>query len=111
MQVSVSRDAGTGVLTVAVSGDLDLSSEPAVMGAVDRALAGDGVSSIHVDVSAVEFLDSSGVSLLLRGRRAADKRGLAYRVTGAQGIARQVLELTGVWSHLCDPDDSRSPSL
>jgi anti-anti-sigma factor len=55
---------------------------------------------VEVDLSAVRFLDSSGIRLLLIGRRAADERGVAYRVTGAQGIARQVLEMTGVWAHL-----------
>jgi anti-anti-sigma factor len=65
------------------------------------------VRRTEVDLSKVDFLDSSGVSLLLRGRRQADEHGVAYQVIGAQGIARQVLEMTGVWDHLCEPDDSQ----
>ena len=98
-----SRRSGA-VLTVAVSGDIDLSTGPLVSRALDDALAADGVTDVDVDLSAVQFLDSSGIALLLKGRRTADEHARGFRVTGAQGMARQVLELTGVWAHLCgDP--------
>jgi anti-anti-sigma factor len=58
------------------------------------------VQVVEVDLSAVRFLDSSGISLLLKCRRRADERGVAYRVTGAYGITEQVLEMTGVLAHL-----------
>jgi anti-anti-sigma factor len=112
VQVSVSVDRDGDVLTVAVSGDVDLATGPVVDRAITEALATDGVSAVRVDLSAVEFLDSTGVALLLRGRRRADERGLGYLVTGADGIPRQVLELTGVWTHLCgDSDRDRTSRL
>ena len=100
MQTSVSSHRVGSVLTVVVTGEVDLSSSPAVESAISDAVAADGVTSIEVDLSEVRFLDSSGIRLLLKGRRSADARGRTYRVTGANGIARQVLELTGVWAHL-----------
>jgi anti-anti-sigma factor len=100
MQVSVSSHRQGSVLTVVVTGEVDLSTNFAVENAITDAIAEDGVTEVEVDLSAVRFLDSSGIRLLLKGRRGADERGVAYRVTSAQGIARQVLEMTGVWAHL-----------
>jgi len=56
-----------------------------------------------VDLAEVAFLDSSGIASLLKGRRIADGLGKAYWVTGATGIVREVLDLTGVWAHLSNP--------
>jgi anti-anti-sigma factor len=98
--VSVSSDRDGGVLTVAVSGDVDLATGPLVSGAIDDALAAEGAETVRVDLSGVRFLDSSGIALLLKGRRDADERGLAFQVFGAQGVTLQVLEVTGVLAHL-----------
>lgn len=104
MHVSVSNQRDGDAVTVAVFGDVDLSAAPAVADAIDEALAADGVKRTEVDLSGVVFLDSSGITLLLRGRRRADDLGIGFQVVGAQGIVRQVLEITGVWDHLCAPD-------
>jgi anti-anti-sigma factor len=110
VQVSVSSEHDGTVLTVAVSGDIDLSTRLTVESAIDGALAEPGVAAVQVDLSGVEFLDSSGIALLLRGRRSADDRAVAFRVTGAHGIAQRVLELTGVWAHLCGDADQTRPT-
>jgi anti-sigma B factor antagonist len=107
VHVSVSSQRDGDAVTVVVSGDVDLSAAPLVENAILDAVSADGVRRAEVDLSQVEFLDSSGISLLLRGRRQADERGVAYRVTGTHGIVQQVLEMTGVWDHLCVPDDSQ----
>jgi anti-sigma B factor antagonist len=106
-QISVSNRRSGSVVTVVVSGDIDLSAAPAVEDAIFDAVAADGVTLVEVDLSAVDFLDSSGITLLLRGRRRADEHGVAYLVTGAHGIALQVLELAGVWEHLSAPGDGQ----
>jgi anti-sigma B factor antagonist len=100
VHVSVSSNGDGSVLTVVVSGDIDLSTSPAVETAVAEAVATQGVTEVEVDLSGVGFLDSSGVALLLKGRRSADEHRVAYRVTCADGIAKRVLELSGVWTHL-----------
>jgi anti-sigma B factor antagonist len=100
VQVSVSSHRSDGVLTVTVAGEVDLSTGAAVQRAIWDAVETEGVREVHLDLSDVSFLDSSGIALLLHGRRSADERGLGYRVTGAQGMVRQVLEMTGVWGHL-----------
>jgi anti-anti-sigma regulatory factor len=56
-----------------------------------------------VDLSGVSFLDSAGINALLKVRRWADANRRSARVTGAGGLVREVLELTGVLAHLSDP--------
>ena len=104
MTASVSSDRDGAAVTVHVSGEVDLSNGSLVQDAIAAALAAGGARAVRVDLSEVTFLDSSGISLLLKGRRGADERGLAYRVVGAQGVARLVLELSGVWEHLTGED-------
>jgi anti-sigma B factor antagonist len=101
VNISASVNRSGGLATVVVSGEVDIASGPAVDEAIGEAVTADGVDTVLVDLSAVRFLDSSGISLLLRGRRLAGARAVAYRVIGAQGMIRQVLELSGVWEHLC----------
>lgn len=100
MQMGISTERRDELLIVVVTGDVDVATAPALDAAITEALAGSAGGAICVDLSAVTFLDSSGIAVLLRGRRDADGRGVAYRVAGAHGIPLQVLELTGVWAHL-----------
>jgi anti-sigma B factor antagonist len=97
----MSVDHNGRVLTVTVSGDVDLSTSPEVGRTIREAVAAPGVTALRVDLREVEFLDSSGIAVLLNGRRSADEHGVAYRVIGAQGIARRVLQISGAWAHLC----------
>jgi anti-anti-sigma factor len=105
MPTTVSTSCGGNVVTVAVSGDIDLATGPIVETAVAEAVTISGISEVDVDLSAVGFLDSSGIAVLLRGRRSADEHDVAFRVTGVQGAAKRVLEMTGVWAHLSGKPD------
>ena len=100
MDVAVSTQRDDGVATLSISGAMDLDAVDHIEGAIGEAVNTPGTSTIVVDLSAVDFLDSSGIAILLKGRRVADAGGVTYRVTGAAGMVRQVLDLTGVWAHL-----------
>jgi anti-anti-sigma factor len=97
---TISVDDTGSVATVTAAGEVDLTTAPGLAASIATALATPGVATVVVDLSGVGFLDSSGIGELLRGRRSADEMGLAYRITGAAGIARRALEMTGVWTHL-----------
>jgi anti-anti-sigma factor len=98
--LSVSTDRRDGTATVALAGELDLGSKDQVERAIGQAVDLDGVRLVLVDLSGLAFIDSSGIAVLLKGRRQADKAGIAYQVSAAGGIVRQVLSLTGVLEHL-----------
>ena len=102
LSVSVRHDA-TGGARVSVAGDVDLATVGQLDQDIAAAVDADQTTSIVVDLGEVAFLDSSGIASLLKGRRLADELGKPYRVTGATGIVREVLDLTGVWAHLSNP--------
>jgi anti-sigma B factor antagonist len=97
LSLSHHRDAESA--TVAAQGDIDLSTVDQLVSEIAAAAAAD-VTDVVVDLSGVAFIDSAGISALLRGRRLADERAQRFRVTGAEGLVREVLEMTGVWRHL-----------
>jgi anti-sigma B factor antagonist len=80
-----------GVLRLEIGGDLDISSTPSVR-TVLAGLLEDAPTRVVVDVRELQFLDSSGIALLL----------LAARVTGtveiehARPIVRRVIEVSGL---------------
>jgi len=94
IRVSGTLDDGTARLRV--SGDIDLGTAQAVRDAICEALDG-GAREIEVDLGAVGFLDSTGLSVLLHAARDADRRGALLRTIAPAGSeARVVMELARV---------------
>ncbi|MBN9107687.1 MAG: STAS domain-containing protein [Pseudonocardia sp.] len=85
-----------GVAVVAVSGDVDLAGAGRVGTAVGQALAR-RPAALVVDMSAVTFLDSSGLDQLVEARRAAAVAVVPMHVVvaGNRAVARP-LEVTGL---------------
>jgi anti-anti-sigma factor len=96
--IVVSDDQKTA--SVRLVGDIDLATRAEMESAIAAAAEMPGVAAVVVDLAAVDFLDSSGIGGLVRGRRLADAAGIAYRIQGATGIVYQALDLTGVWAYL-----------
>jgi anti-sigma B factor antagonist len=92
-------DARTSVAgatcTIAVSGELDLAVAARFEAAVDAALAHEPRPLI-VDLSAVDFMDSSGIHVLLRAQQRAAARSLRLVVVAGRRPARRVLAACGV---------------
>jgi anti-sigma B factor antagonist len=93
-QFSWSLDEGDGEIVLRMSGDVDLDSEPEAREAIAAAEGAAGARMV-IDLSAVTFIGSCGVRILLD---AADRARSAGRelllIPGAP--ADKVLELTGV---------------
>lgn len=79
---------------VGFSGDLDLATAPRLREFVS-ALRGDGVEHLEIDLTAVEFLDSVGLSVLLSTHRRLASEGATMLVRGSAPVQR-VFELAGV---------------
>ena len=84
-----------GVHALAVSGELDMSTAPELESMLERAVE-DAGSSVMLDLSACEFIDSTGIALIVRAwqRLDADGRRLALCCVNRQ--VRRLLEITGV---------------
>jgi anti-anti-sigma factor len=85
-----------------VHGDIDLSNAEQLEQEISTLGAGD-TTGIVVDLAEVTFLDSAGINALVKSRRWADGHGRSMWVTGARGLVREVLVLTGVLAHLSPP--------
>lgn len=75
-----------------IEGELDL----AVAARLDEALLATDAERILVDLAACEFIDSSGIAVILRASRRARERGCRILVHSAVEPVRRVLSLTGL---------------
>lgn len=75
-------------------GALDMGAVPEFVAAV-QALFEAGVS-VEVDLSGVQFIDSTGVAGLLNLRRTAAGQRAALRFEGFQPDVAEILEIMGV---------------
>lgn len=100
MSMTVSAHRSDDTFRLRVAGEIDLGNVDALQAELAAALEADDAKSVIVDLADVSFLDSSGISALLKGRRLADGKGKGFRVEAAQGMVREVLTITGVWQHL-----------
>jgi anti-sigma B factor antagonist len=93
-EFGVSVTDGDGCVRVAAWGELDLSSAPeldATLDQVERI-----ARSVVLDLRGLTFLDSSGVTLLLRHTQRAASDGFALSIVAPEPRVARVLELTGV---------------
>jgi anti-sigma B factor antagonist len=79
---------------VAFRGELDIADAAGVMAVLAAAAAGN--PRIIVDLAALEFIDSSGVAALVRGRNLAQRAGGNLLLAAPRGPVRRLLDLTGL---------------
>jgi anti-sigma B factor antagonist len=78
---------------VRVTGEIDLATAPELR----ECLEGLDGQAVTIDFSAVTYMDSTGINLLVSAlRRAHDRGGVAPVLRGVQPNQMRVLELTGV---------------
>lgn len=83
---------------IKAGGELDRSTAARLSSALDAALA-DGVTTL-LDLSAVSFIDSAGLRVLLCAGEAFDDQDRAWFIVGASSAVWRVVELTGTRSQL-----------
>ena len=95
------RSAGAdGQLVIVVAGEVDMATAPLL----ERCLAAHTDHDVTVDLAAVTFLDSTGLSTLVNARRALGAAGHTRRTTGEQDHVRTVLEIAGLLGPLHGED-------
>jgi anti-sigma B factor antagonist len=103
-----------GVHVVAVRGELDLGSAPDLEPALEEAVAAGG-ASVLIDLSECEFIDSTGIALIVRAWQQID-RGAEGEGEGRLVICsenrqvRRVLEITGL-EHSMSIHENREQAL
>ena len=95
-----------GTVVLHLDGDVDFFTEDRFRAQAERLLATEGIQRFVVDLSAVQMLDSSGLSLLVDLLKLCREMGLPMVLREVPERVRQVLDLTGLAAIL--PDD-RTP--
>ena len=88
-------EAGDGRSVVAPTGELDIASAPQLLSAV-AVLGQPGTSAIAIDLSALTFIDSSGINALRTAVRSANARGVSAIVAAPSERVQKVLELVRI---------------
>ena len=95
MQVQVEQATEAGPTVVAVSGDVDVFTAPGLREALSGP-TGETGRHVVVDLRKVEFLDSSGLGVLVYGLKRARERGGDLTLVCQQPNILRVLEITGL---------------
>ena len=93
IEIELSSQGSTRL--VSVTGEIDMSSVGAVRTAVDAAFA-DRPETIVLDISQIEFCDSSGIHLVVTSHRRAQKSRVRFVAVRPAGPAWRAFELCGI---------------
>ena len=88
----VVADAGMGRSVVAAAGELDIATAPRLLEAV-ATLERSGTRAFAIDLSALTFIDSSGINALRAAVRSAHERGVGAIVAAPSARVQRVLDL------------------
>lgn len=83
------------VLTV--RGEIDIATVDTVAQSVNGAL-GDGAAELWIDLSQTEFMDSTGIHLMIDTARRLDAQNRRVAIICPQGRIRRVLDISGAAS-------------
>jgi anti-sigma B factor antagonist len=96
MEINVKRDGASSVIYV--TGDVDLHSSPVLRDTVLELFQKRGQTKVVVNLSNVQYIDSSGIASLVEGLQEARKRDARFVLVGLNEGPRHVLELTRLLS-------------
>jgi anti-sigma B factor antagonist len=97
LRVDVQTDRDRAV--VRLSGELDLASAPLLERELERADL-DDVPMIVFDLDGLEFLDSTGLQVLLSAHRRATERRQQFAITRGSPQVQRLLDITRVAERL-----------
>ena len=103
-----SRSQGDQII-LALAGEIDLYTAPRLQSELATALAGRDPARIVVDMSGVEFCDSTGMNVLLAAHRHATERGGELWLAAPRPPVRKILQVTGLESVFTVHDDPLAP--
>lgn len=93
MALELSVSEGDGRATVSAKGEVDLSSAPQLRDAILKA-AKTVKGELAVDLSGVQYMDSSGVATLVEGLKASRDPGRTFVLLSPSPQVMKVLQLS-----------------
>jgi anti-sigma B factor antagonist len=81
---------------MSVQGEIDLYTVPKLQRELGSALASGDSVRLVVDLSGVDFCDSTGVNVLLAAHRQAREKGGDLELAAPRPAVRKILQVTGL---------------
>jgi len=81
---------------VTICGEIDLYTAPRLHSELASLLAGDSPARMTIDMSGVEFCDSTGMNVLLSCLRRVRERGGELEIAAPKPAVRKILQVTGL---------------
>jgi anti-sigma B factor antagonist len=101
------KDLGDGIAVVQLEGRLNMVSAAPFRDVVNSAVA-EGLTRLAIDLSGVEFIDSSGLGALISGLKATRMAGGDLRIAAPNEQVKLVLQLTNMERVLTAYEDAES---
>lgn len=99
---SQSRDSD-GTVRLAVSGELDIYTAPRLREPIEDILADPATTRLTVDFAQLDYIDCTGISVLISGRRLARRHGACFGVVNPRGQVLRVFNVLCL-EHVFAPD-------
>ncbi len=90
--MKITRNQEGTSLTIALEGRLDTATAPALEKELQASLG--GATELTLDFSALEYISSAGLRVLLSAHKAMSQKG-GMKVTHANEIVSEVFDVTG----------------
>jgi anti-sigma B factor antagonist len=105
--LAVERSRVDGYELLAVEGELDIASAPRMISALNEAFA-ELALPLVVDLSKVDFMDSTGLALLMNAHRRVKRRGQGFAIVCPGGPISRVFEIADMVEslHICPDRES-----
>jgi anti-anti-sigma factor len=97
LQIHVQHDDGRAILTLA--GELDMASAEILQQALEEPTLATEPSMV-LDLEQLQFIDSTGLRIILRALERCRARGQAFAITRGSAQVQRLLSVTGVAAHL-----------
>jgi anti-anti-sigma factor len=97
-----SIEEDTRAWVVAPRGEVDIATCAELAASLDAVIQV-GATMLVLDLGGVDFLDSSGIRVIVRAARELEERGGRLLIENASGATQRTLEVTGILEQLREP--------
>jgi anti-sigma B factor antagonist len=106
MTLAAHVERRSSAVIVSLTGELDIATETQALAELQRAM--DGADAIVADLRRLDFLDSTGVRVLVTMQLRAREQGVRFGVVRGGGMITRLLEVTRIderFPVVDDPDE------
>lgn len=87
----------SGTLYLLLSGELDEHSAGYVRNEMDRSFSGSGFTQIIIDLSELDFMDSTGIGVLLGRYNNMKEKNIPIYICNPSKHAEKIFKMTGLY--------------